>query len=275
MLKVHAIQTGKVKIKKFEAFGATNRISRMWQLLHTDNWTDWLPIYCWFVEHPEGPFLIDAGEIARVHEYGYLPDNIFFNGAAKYEVKREDEVDVQLAKLGYKVEQVKAIYLTHFHGDHVDGVYHFPKAKVFATKEAFDYILSPKGALFGYLQKNLPEWFQPYVFEFTNEKVDAFTSSKKLSTDGSIVAIPMPGHSIGHTAYIVKSENYRYIFSGDTTLNDHTLQAGIPTVILNNTDAMESVRKLREFARSPDVVVLCSHDPLAIQILVGKESAPD
>ncbi len=275
MLKVHAIQTGKVKIKKFEAFGATNRISRMWQLLHTDNWTDWLPIYCWFVEHPEGPFLIDAGEIARVHEYGYLPDNIFFNGAAKYEVKREDEVDVQLAKLGYKVEQVKAIYLTHFHSDHVDGVYHFPKAKVFAAKEAFDSILSPKGALFGYLQKNLPEWFQPDVFEFTNEKEDAFTSSKKLSTDGSIVAIPMPGHSIGHTAYIVKSENYRYIFSGDTTLNDHTLQAGIPTVILNNTDAMESVRKLREFARSPDVVVLCSHDPQAIQILVGKESAPD
>ena len=73
MIKVHAIQTGKVKIKKFEAFGATNRITRMWQLLHTDNWTDWLPIYCWLVEHPEGPFLIDAGEIAKVHEYGYLP----------------------------------------------------------------------------------------------------------------------------------------------------------------------------------------------------------
>jgi N-acyl homoserine lactone hydrolase len=100
MVKVHAIQTGKVKIKKFEATGAKNQISRMWQLLHTNNWTDWLPIYCWLVEHPEGPFLIDAGEIVRVHEYGYLPDTIFFNGAAKYEVKREDEVDFQLAKLG-------------------------------------------------------------------------------------------------------------------------------------------------------------------------------
>jgi glyoxylase-like metal-dependent hydrolase (beta-lactamase superfamily II) len=275
MIKVHAIQTGKVKIKKFEAIGATNQISRMWQLLHTDNWTDWLPIYCWLVEHPEGPFLIDAGEIARVHEYGYLPDNIFFNGAAKYEVKREDEVDVQLAKLGYKVEQVKGIYLTHFHSDHVDGVYRFPKAKTFAAKEAYDFTLSSKGARFGYLKKNLPEWFQPEVFEFTNGREDVFTSSKKLSADGSIVAVPMPGHSIGHTAYIVKSENCRYIFSGDTTFNSQTLNAGIPTVILNNADARESVRKLREYALSPDVVVLCSHDPQAIQILVSKESAPD
>jgi N-acyl homoserine lactone hydrolase len=272
MVKVHAIQTGKVKIKRFEATGATNQISRLWQLLHTDNWTDWLPIYCWLIEHPEGPFLIDAGEIARVHEYGYLPDTIFFNGAAKYEVKREDEVDYQLAKLGYKVEQVRGIYLTHFHNDHVDGIYHFPKAKVYVAKEAFTFTLSSKGAGLGYLKKNLPEWFQPEVFEFTDGKEGVFISSKKLTADASIVAVPMPGHSIGHTAYIVKSENYRYIFSGDTTFNGQTLDAGIPTVILNNADAKESVRKLREYAQSSDVVVLCSHDPQVLKILESKSS---
>jgi N-acyl homoserine lactone hydrolase len=267
MGKVQAIQTGKVKIKKFEAYGAKNRLSRMWQLLHTNNWTDWLPIYCFLVEHPEGPFLIDAGEIARVHERGFLPDSIFFNGAAKYDVKREDEVDFQLVKLGYKAEQVKRVYLTHFHSDHADGVFHFPKAKVYAAKEAYDFSLSSKGARMGYLKKNLPEGFQPEAFEFTDGKEGVFASSKKLTADGSIVAVPMPGHSIGHTAYIVKSENRRYVFSGDATINGQTLSAGIPCVILDNDDAQESVRKLREYARSPDVVVLCSHDPQVMKIL--------
>jgi hypothetical protein len=83
MVKVHAIQTGKVKIKKFEAFGAKNQISRMWQLLHTNNWTDWLPIYCWLVEHPEGPFLIDAGEIKSTRMWIFTRQHR--NGAAKYE----------------------------------------------------------------------------------------------------------------------------------------------------------------------------------------------
>ena len=260
MVKIHAIQTGKVKIKKFEAFGAKNRFSRMWQWLHSENWTDWLPIYCWLIEHPDGLFLIDAGEIARVHEQGYLPDNIFFKGAAKYEVKREDEVDRQLAKLGYKAEQVKKIFLTHFHSDHVDGVCHFPNAKVYASKEAYELLLSSKGAMAGYLKKNLPAWFQAEVFEFTDGKEDVFSTSKKLTADGSIIAVPMPGHAIGHTAYIVKSDNKRYIFSGDTTLNGQTLSACIPCVLLENADAKESIRKLKEYAQSADVVVLCSHD---------------
>jgi N-acyl homoserine lactone hydrolase len=271
MLKIHAIQTGKVKIKKFEAFGAKNRISRMWQLLHTNNWTDWLPIFCWLIEHPEGLFLIDTGEIFRVHEYGYLPDTIFFKGAAKYEVKREDEIDFQLAKLGYNAEQIQRIYLTHFHNDHADGLCHFPKAKIFAAKEAYDFTLSSKGAGIGYLKKNLPAWFNPEVFEFTDGKEEMFMSCKKLTEDASFIAVPAPGHSRGHTAYILKSENYRYLFSGDTTFNSQTLNAGIPTVILNNSDAKESVRKLRDYAQSSDVVLLCSHDPQVPKILESTE----
>jgi glyoxylase-like metal-dependent hydrolase (beta-lactamase superfamily II) len=140
----------------------------------------------------------------------------------------------------------------------------------FYAKEAYDFTFSSKGAGLGYLKKNLPEWFQPEAFEFTDGKEDVFMSSKKLTADASIVAVPMPGHSIGHTAYIVKSENYRYVFSGDATFNGQTLYAGIPTVILNNADAKESVRKLREYAQSSDVVVLCSHDPQVTKILESK-----
>jgi N-acyl homoserine lactone hydrolase len=267
MIRVHAIQTGKVKIKQFEIAGARNRISRMWQLLHTENWTDWLPIYCWLIEHPEGPFLIDAGEIAHVHEPGYLPNNIFFKGAAIFDVKREDEVDVQLAKLGYKVDQIKGIFLTHFHSDHVDGIVHFPKANIYAAKAGYEFTLSSNGSISGYLKKNLPDWFKPELFEFSDAQEGTFLSSKKLTSDASIVAIPLPGHSIGHTGYIVKSEKYRYVFSGDTTFNAQSLSAGLPTVLLENNAAKESVLKLRDYAQSPDVMVCYSHNPQVSNLL--------
>lgn len=266
-MKIYAIQTGKVKVKQFQATGAKNQISRLWQLLFTEKWSDWHPVYCWLIEHPDGPFLIDAGEIAKVHDKGHLPDNLIFRSAAKYDLKREDEVDRQLAKLGYKTEQIEAIFLTHFHSDHVDGVQHFPNAKIYASKAAYDFTMSSKGEGLGYFKKNLPEWFQPEIFDFDDGKEEIFETSKKLLKDGSIVAIHTPGHSTGHTAYILKTENHRYVFSGDATYNKNTLEDKIPFVILNNPEAEESVSKLRTYAQSPDIVVLCSHDPNVSKVL--------
>jgi N-acyl homoserine lactone hydrolase len=267
MIKVHAIQTGKVKVKQFQATGAKNQLSRFWQLFFTNKWSDWHPVYCWLVEHPNGPFLIDAGEIAKVHTQGHLPDNLIFRSAAKYDVKREDEIDQQLAKLGYETDQIKAIFITHFHSDHVDGVYHFPTAKIYASKEAYDFLMSAKGEGLGYFKRNLPEWFQPETFEFDDGKEGVFETSKKLLADSSIVAVPLPGHSVGHTAYIVKTGTHQYMFSSDSTYNENTIRDGVPFVILSNNAAEESVRKLREYSQSLNVVVLCSHDPDAPQIL--------
>jgi N-acyl homoserine lactone hydrolase len=267
MIKIHAIQTGKVKVKQFQATGAKNQISRLWPLFFTNRWSDWHPVYCWLIEHPAGPFLIDTGEIAKVHEKGHLPDNIVFKAAVQYDVKREDEIDCQLQKLGYKAEQIKAIYLTHFHSDHMDGLCHFPKARIYASREAFDFTMSSKGEGLGCFKKNLPEWFQPETFDFDDGPEDMFGTSKTLLADGSLVAVPLPGHSAGHTGYVVKIENNRYVFSGDATYNKRTLQDGIPFVILNNPEAEESVDKLRGYAQSPDVMILCSHDPDVPKIL--------
>lgn len=265
--KIHVIQTGNVRVKQFQVTGARSLFSRLWQLFFTQKWSDWHPVYCWLVEHPDGPFLIDAGEISKVHERGYLPESIGFKVSVQYDVKREDEVDYQLKKLGYDTGQIKAIFLTHFHSDHVDGLYHFPKAKIFASKAAYDFAVGPKGENIGYLKKNFPEWFQPQLFEFDDESEENFKSCKKMTEDGSIVAVPLPGHAVGHTAYIIKTDKRRYICSGDATFDKTTLQDGIPFVIFNSRTAEESVNRLQKFAVSPDVAVLCSHDPSAPGIL--------
>ncbi|MCP3945171.1 MAG: N-acyl homoserine lactonase family protein [Desulfobacteraceae bacterium] len=265
MFKIHPIQTGKVKVKQFQVMGAKNKLSRLWQLFFTNRWSDWLPIYCWLIEHPHGLFLIDTGEICKVHDKGHLPDNAIFRGGVQYDVKREDEVDRQLMKLGFGVEEVKAVFLTHFHSDHVDGLCHFPNARIYVSKAAYDFALGSKGEKAGYFRKNLPSWFQPETFEFDDGKEGGFETSKQFLEDGSIIAVPLPGHSIGHTGYIVKTKTHRYLFSGDATYDGATLQDAVPFVILDNAQAKQSVKKLRKYAQSSDVLVLCSHDPNVVQ----------
>jgi glyoxylase-like metal-dependent hydrolase (beta-lactamase superfamily II) len=267
MIRIHAIQTGRVKVKQFQAAGAKGQLSRLWQLFFTRKWSDWLPVYCWLVEHPTGPFLVDAGEIARVHEPGYLPDSVVFRAAVQYEVNREDEVDRQLEKLGYAPGQIKGIFLTHLHTDHVDGIYHFPDAKIFVSRAACDMAFGPNAQGGGYLRQNFPDWFQPQAFEFGDGPEGAFPASKKLLADGSLLAVPLPGHADGHTGYIVKADGRRYVFSGDATFDRQTLRDGIPFVVLDNAEAQESVGRLKAYAQSPDVVVLCSHDPHVPEIL--------
>lgn len=269
MIKVHAIQTGKVKVKQFQVTGAANQFSRLWQLLFTKRWSEWLPVYCWLVEHPDGPFLIDTGEISAVHEQGHLPDSLVFKASVLYDVKREDEVDRQLAKLGYRPEQIKAVYLTHMHSDHVDGVYHFPGAKVFVAKPVYELAMSDKGSGAGYLKKNLPAWFAPEIFDFDGGPFETFQSSRELLSDGSLVAVPMPGHSSGHTGYILKTEMGNYVFSADATGNGETLESGVPFVILDNDEAHDSVSRLREYARRDGVTVLCTHDWDAPRLIKG------
>ncbi len=105
------------------------------------------------------------------------------------------------------------------------------------------------------------------MFEFDDDIEETFGSCKKMTDDGSIVAVPLPGHSIGHTAYIIKSKNNRYICSGDATFDKTTLQDGISFVIFNSKTAEDSVSKLQDYTLSPDVAVLCSHDPSAPDIL--------
>jgi glyoxylase-like metal-dependent hydrolase (beta-lactamase superfamily II) len=59
--------------------------ARLVHVLFDREWSDWVPIHAWLVEHEEGPILVDTGETARVHEPGYHPRwHPFFRLASRF-----------------------------------------------------------------------------------------------------------------------------------------------------------------------------------------------
>ncbi len=125
-----------------------------------------------------------------------------------------------LKAAGYQPEQVDEIYITHFHGDHVGGLTSegqaaFPNAIVRAEQREADYWLSQermdqapaaaKGAFQG-AQLSL----KPYV---EAGRFKPFSGPTELVP--GVRAVPTPGHTPGHSVYMIESQGQQMAFWGD------------------------------------------------------------
>ncbi len=53
-MKIHAIQTGFVRIKEAQVEGRGHGLARRIAIFTDPVWTDWLPTYAWAIEHRDG-----------------------------------------------------------------------------------------------------------------------------------------------------------------------------------------------------------------------------
>ncbi len=269
-MKIHALQTGTVRCKQFQLTGASNVLSRLYQLIFTDKWGEWMPTYCWLIEHPDGLTLVDTGETAQIYEKGYLPDGGLYHKAVETRIEPAEEIPQQLAKIGFAPKDIKTVILTHLHGDHIGGLAHFEHCKIYVSKTEYDFATSKKGTGNGYFKKNWPSWFQPELIRYNNADEGNFSQSKKITTDGKIVVVPTPGHSIGHQSVLVKGDNHTTILAGDLTYNESTLQKEIADVLLPNKAAKQTVKAMHQYVQQQPCLYLSSHDWNAPTILAEK-----
>jgi len=266
-MKIHVLQTGTVRCKQFQLTGAPNILSRLYQLIFTDKWGEWMPTYCWLIEHPDGLILVDTGETAKIYEKGYLPDGGLYHKAVETRIQPEEEITHQLAKVGVQPKDIKTIILTHLHGDHIGGLAHFEHCKIYVSKTEYDFATSKKGPGNGYFPKNWPTWFKPELITYDAIAEGNFKQSKKITEDSKIVVVPTPGHSIGHQSILVKNDGHTTILAGDLTYNESTLQQEIPDVVLWNKVSKQTVKTMHQYVKNQPCLYLSSHDWNAPDIL--------
>jgi len=266
-MKIHCLQTGTVRCKQFQLTGASNILSRLYQLIFTDKWGEWMPTYCWLIEHPEGLILVDTGETAQIYEKDYLPDGGLYHKAVETRIEPAEEITQQLAKIGFTPKDVKTVIFTHLHGDHIGGLPHFEHCKFYVAKTEYEFATSKKGPGNGYFKKNWPAWFQPELVNYDSVAEGNFSQSKKITTDGQIVLVPTPGHSIGHQSVLVKGAKFTTILAGDLTYNEKTLQQEIADVVLPNKASKQTVKAMHRYVKNQPCLYLSSHDWNAPTIL--------
>src|ERR1700680_742811 len=134
MTKIHAIRTGFVQVRKAQRERRSTGMARVTDLLFDKEWTEWLPIYTWVIEHEEGVIVVDTGETSRVHQRGYHPSwGPFYRRAVAFSVHPDEEIGPQLRALGISPRDVYQVVLTHLHTDHAGGLVHLTGSKFWVS----------------------------------------------------------------------------------------------------------------------------------------------
>ena len=135
MSVVHAIRTGVVQVRRAQMESRGKGVARIAHMLLDEEWSEWLPIYAWVIQHEEGVIVVDTGETARVHEPGYHPRwHPFYRRATHFSVHPEEEIGPQLRGLGIAARDVRHVVLTHLHTDHAGGLRHFVGGKIWVSQ---------------------------------------------------------------------------------------------------------------------------------------------
>ena len=268
MPTIHAIRTGLVQVRRSQMESRSKGIRRITDMLLDEEWSEWLPIYAWVIEHEEGVILVDTGETSRVHERGYHPSwHPFYRRAVHFSIHPDEEIGPQLRSLGISPRDVRQVVLTHLHTDHAGGLNHLTSSKFLVSKPEWLRANGVGGRIQGYLPHRWPKWWQPEFIHFDDGPLGPFPQSMSLTRRGDVAIIPTPGHTPNHVSVLVGGSPC-FLLAGDTSYNQNLLIAGkVDGVSPNEAVTRRTLGRIMDLALERPLVYLPSHDPDAAERL--------
>ena len=262
-MKIHAIQTGTVEVKKNQVVGKGPKAFRLLNVIFGSEWTEPVPIYAWVIEHEQGLFVVDTGETARTAEADYFPRwQPYYQLAVRWHVTPEQEIGAQMKQMGINSKDVTKVILTHMHTDHAGRLHDFPHSAIHVNMPEYKRTRGFRGQLDGYVPQRMPAWLSPQPLVFDGGRAGSFQESWNVTSKGDVKVVRTPGHTPAHVSVIVTLEDINYFLAGDTTYTEENLRRKIPDgVSPDPNQAIETMQNILSFARERPTIYLPSHDP--------------
>jgi glyoxylase-like metal-dependent hydrolase (beta-lactamase superfamily II) len=214
------------------------------------------PVYNLVIEHPAGTILWDTGSHPDAGA-GHWPEALY--ETFEHVDAAEHPLDEALAAVGYAIDDIDVVVMSHLHIDHAGGLEHFAGRDVPVFVHAAElkhayYSAVVEGPASGYLRADFDHDLDWRVVHGDREQ----------HFEG-IEFIRLPGHSPGLLATKIDLDGYgTVIFTGDVidvAANYHDEHPPGPGFLRNRSDWEASLHTLQDLQRRHDAELIFGHDP--------------
>jgi N-acyl homoserine lactone hydrolase len=121
----------------------------------------------------------------------------------------------------------------------------------------------------------LPPNFDPAPIGLDGPAFGAFAASTPLTADGRVVAVPTPGHTLGHLSVVVVQPDHHVLIAGDTAYDEaQLLDMHVDGVSPKDDVARATMRTIVSHGARHPTVYLPSHDPASAARLAQTATLP-
>ncbi len=224
------------------------------------------------VKHPAGNLLIDTGSSSHYdQEISGFPFATWLKlkslaGQLKPKVPLPD----LLRRIGEDPATARWAILSHAHLDHAGGLMDLPDLPVLLTREELQFAADPRVQSKGYViavhTQKLPPVAAP-TLRFEPAPYETFDESADLYRDGSVVVVPLRGHTPGSVGIFVNlSPTRRLFYVGDSVDDERGFKERVgKSLILQDSDndmalANRVVGRLSELhEKVPGLAIIPAH----------------
>lgn len=239
-------------------------------------WTRFYAVFV-YLEHPKhGAALIDTGYSPWFFSATRRLPQRLYRWATPVHLDARQDARAILSARSLATQPIEQVFVSHFHGDHVAGLRHFPSARFVYRPEPLQSLLSESAfrqVRHGFLKDLLPDDFAARGIEIAEPVFQPGVGALREFMvhdywgDGDLLLVDLPGHAIGQTGYVIRTESERIFYVVDACWDMEAMLAGrvLPRLTRrlqhSYLEYIATQEKLRRLAQTNEFRMLACHCP--------------
>ncbi|MDR0762361.1 MAG: MBL fold metallo-hydrolase [Campylobacteraceae bacterium] len=221
---------------------------------------------CFLISLSDEYMLFDSGYPADFNAIMHSWPQLLYKYLLPVNIEPQDVCLNQLEKENIKSEEIRYIFISHFHADHIGALRDFPKARFVCSGQ--EYKRLKKFSVFkqvskGFVSKFLPDDFENRVIyiedlQIVQDKIFPVCYALPFAED--IFAVALPGHTDGQFGLWLPRENTLLAADSAWTKENYTDNSLPHWIGLHFCENAKSFRETLELLKNlKNIKIILSH----------------